>query len=280
VGGNETRGFVPVDDLMVRTTSPNGAPESDTIAPAQATLPLDLQVKQRYDKLAQTGASTLCCSPRDIYTAEDMAGVPDWVLELSSGCGSPLDSIALRPGQTVADFGCGAGLDLILAARRVGSEGKVIGVDASTNMVRTARKAAKEVGADNIEVRVGDLRRPPLRDGTIDVLLCNCVLAMFPDKGMVLAEIARVLSPGGYAVISDVIYPDAALLVPEDPASEEWSSCVVGMTRSEYEAMILGCGFARVEWREEKTVQYRDGADVISATILAYRGDSPDTPCC
>jgi SAM-dependent methyltransferase len=241
-------------------------------------LPVDVQVKEIYDQAARAGASSLCCAPRDTYAEADLAGIPGWVLELSSGCGSPLGSVDLRPSQAVADFGCGAGLDLIIAARRVGPAGKVIGVDASAAMVRTARRAVREAGLGNVDVRVGDLRRPPLRDASVDVLLCNCVLSMFPDKGAVLGEMARVLAPGGYAVISD------AILAGDEPAAEpgeeDWGACVVGLTEREYRDVIAGAGFAGVRLQSRSPVQYRDGAQVVSATLIAYRGDAPPGSCC
>jgi SAM-dependent methyltransferase len=242
-------------------------------------------VKQRYDQLAGAGASSLCCSPHAVYREDELAGIPPWVLELSSGCGSPLDAIDLRPGQTVVDFGCGAGLDLLIAARRVGSTGRVIGIDGSMHMVRTARRAAKETGLTNIDVRVGDIRRPPLRAGSVDVVLSNCVLGMFPDKQQVLGVIADALRPGGVAVISDVVYADGTPppdVTTEDVAgAEDFARCVVGMTESQYRELVTAAGFARVEVRSDGLVPYRDGAEVTSAMIFAYRDDGvPERPCC
>ncbi|MEU8266043.1 methyltransferase domain-containing protein [Sphaerisporangium sp. NPDC049002] len=247
---------------------------------------METHVKQRYDLLAGQGASTLCCSPNAVYSTEELAGVPTWVLELSSGCGSPMNAIDLQPGQTVVDFGCGAGLDLLIAARRVGVTGRVIGVDASMHMVRSARRAAKETGFTNIDVRVGDIRRPPLREASVDVVLSNCVLGMFPDKQEVLRAIAGVLRPGGFAVISDVVYADDApppqdVAVGESADAEDFARCVVGMTESQYRELVLGAGFARVELRSDGPVPYRDGAEVTSAMIFAYRdAGTTGQPCC
>lgn len=266
-----TGGFVPLDELRIG-------------APTPTELPVETAVKERYDTLAQAGASTLCCAPQTIYTPEELASIPQWVLDLSSGCGTPLGGVDLRPGQTVADFGCGAGLDLILAARRVGPEGRVIGIDGSMSMVRTARKAAKEAGLTNIDVRVGDIRRPPLRPDSVDVLFSNCVLGMFPDKTDVLRAIATALRPGsGFAVISDVVYLDD---VPEDAAdsttadAEDYARCVVGLTADQYRELVSAAGFEHVEISDDGPVSYRDGARVASATIRAYRGQPPETPCC
>ncbi|QKV92994.1 methyltransferase domain-containing protein [Streptomyces sp. NA02950] len=277
MAGNEPGGFVPLDEL----TGPRPTLAVETAVPA--AVPIEITVKERYDTLAQAGTSNLCCAPQAIYTPDQLDGIPQWVLDLSSGCGAPLGAIDLRPGQAVADFGCGAGLDLILAARRVGPGGRVIGIDGSLSMVRTARRAAKETGHTNIDVRVGDIRRPPLRPSSVDVLLSNCVLGMFPDKAQVLEAISEALRPGGYAVISDVVYldevPEGAVTTGEADA-DDYARCVVGMTTDQYREMVVSAGFDHVDIRDDGSVAYRDGARVTSATIVAYRGQPPETPCC
>lgn len=299
MGSNDHRGFVSLDDVMkpqTLTVDAGGccsSGDSDTGAccstepavVAITSVPVEIQVKARYDELAGKGASTLCCSPQAVYTDEELDGIPPWVLELSSGCGSPLDAITLEPGQTVVDFGCGAGLDLLIAARRVGPTGRVIGIDGSMNMVKTARRAAAEMGLRNIDVRVGDIRRPPVRPETVDVLLSNCVLGMFPDKPEVLGAIATVLRPGGMAVISDVVYADGSppvdVTTGTTATADDFARCVVGMTESEYRGMVLGAGFDRVDFRSDGLVPYRDGAQVTSAMIFAHRGtEAPAQPCC
>lgn len=266
-------GFIPLDAVT------GGLPVLTRPALVDGTMTVEASVKLRYDTLAQDGASTLCCAPQAIYSEQELEQIPAWVLELSSGCGAPLDAIGLREGQVVADFGCGAGLDLLLAARRVGPQGRVIGIDGSAAMVRTARRAAAEAGLTNIDVRVGDIRRPPLRPGSVDVLLSNCVLGMFPDKQQVLEEIGRALTPEGYAVISDVVYldevPESA---PEEPSAEDYARCVVGLTADQYRDLVTDAGFERVEIRDNGPVSYRDGARVASAMIVAYRGQQ--STCC
>jgi arsenite methyltransferase len=303
VGADDLRGFIPLDELT-RPASPEAgagtccssdvAEESGACcsatptaaAPVVQVAPVSAAVKARYDRMAGQGTSTLCCSPRTVYSEEELAGVPPWVLELSSGCGSPLDAVTLTPGQTVVDFGCGAGLDLLIAARRVGPDGRVIGIDGSVNMVRTARRAAAEAGLSNIDVRVGDIRRPPLRAGTVDVLLSNCVLGMFPDKQEVLSAIATALRPGGMAVISDVVYADGTpppgVTTTASATAEDFARCVVGMTETAYRDMILESGFDKVDLRTDGLVPYRDGTEVTSAMIFAYRGAAAPSgqPCC
>ncbi|MEU8060481.1 methyltransferase domain-containing protein [Microbispora bryophytorum] len=305
MGADDTRGFVSLDELIRPQAAADMVAEPDACGCAPATadqaagccaapeaapvdqgpVPVETHVKKRYDALAVQGTSTLCCSPTSVYTPEELAEIPDWVLELSSGCGSPMNAIGLRAGQTVVDFGCGAGLDLLIAARRVGETGRVIGVDASMQMVRTARRAAREMGLKNIDVRVGDIRRPPVREGSVDVVMSNCVLGMFPDKKEVLHAVSAVLRPGGVAVISDVVYsddgpPPADVAAGESAGAEDFARCVVGMTESQYRDLVLGAGFGSVDMRSDGLVPYRDGAQVTSAMIFAYRDDSPARPCC
>lgn len=269
MGADGASGFVPLDELTVRASVPS----------------VEMQVKQRYDGLAQGGASDVCCAPQSVYSPQELAEIPQWVLDLSSGCGSPLGKVDLQPGQVVVDFGCGAGLDLLLAAKKVGEHGRVVGIDGSVTMVRNARRAAKEAGLSNIDVRVGDLRRPPVRDGSADILLSNCVLGMFPDKGKILWAMARVLRPGGYAVISDVVLVDGVPTLDVTPVessgAEEFGRCVVGLTIDQYRDLVTRCGFDRVEVHQTGQVSYRDGARVISATIIGRRvvGEA-ESACC
>lgn len=308
MGADDPGGFVPLDGLM-RPAGQTGlaawedcgcgpaesaaaagcgcvpAPSRSVAAPQERDVQIEEHVRRQYDELASAGTSTLCCAPAAIYTDEELAGVPSWVLKLSSGCGSPLNVIDLQPGQIVADFGCGAGLDLLIAARRVGPGGKVIGIDGSRDMVKTARRAAKETGAANIEVRVGDIRRPPLRPESVDVVLSNCVLGMFPDKQQILGVIAGALRPGGVAVISDVVYadgtPEEDMTTSDSASADDYARCVVGLTESQYRQLALDAGFARAEFHGGGAVAYRDGATITSATIFAYRDDQPlARPCC
>lgn len=139
------------------------------------------------------------------YTVEDLKHLPDNVAEASFGCGNPLAFSSVQPGQTVLDLGCGAGLDLLLAAEKVGTNGAVIGVDMTDAMLERARSTIKASGLVNIEVRKGYIETLPAESNAVDWVLSNCVINLSLEKEKVFAEIARVLKPGGRMIVSDIV---------------------------------------------------------------------------
>ena len=156
------------------------------------------------------------------YSREDVDWLPESVVESFAGTGNPLSMGPLNPGETVVDLGCGAGFDTLLAARRVGPTGHVIGVDMTQAMLGKARQAAADAGIPNIELRKGFAEQLPVEDDSVDVVISNGVINLCPDKLAVMKEVFRVLRPGGRIQIGDIVVHKE---VPQDAKDdiELWS---------------------------------------------------------
>ena len=139
------------------------------------------------------------------YDAAELAALPAEATAAFAGVGNPHAIAPLRPGETVLDIGCGAGMDLLLAGRKVGSQGKAIGVDMTDAMMDCARKSAANAGLQNVEVRKGDATRLPVEDASVDVVISNGVLNLVPEKEEAFQEIVRVLRPGGRIQVADIV---------------------------------------------------------------------------
>lgn len=138
------------------------------------------------------------------YNAEELATLPPDCTASFAGIGNPLAIGPIRTGETVVDIGCGAGMDLLLAARRVGPEGKAIGVDMTDGMIEQARRSAISSGLKHVEIRKGDATALPVSDGSVDVVISNGVLNLVPEKELGFAEIVRILKPGGRLHLADI----------------------------------------------------------------------------
>jgi arsenite methyltransferase len=220
------------------------------------------QVKERYGKIAEgkvggccepsASTATSCCgsvpsvSVRLGYKGQDLAIVPDGA-DLGLGCGAPVQHLGLQPGETVLDLGSGGGIDVFLAAKSVGPEGHVIGVDMTPAMLERARTNARKGGYTNVEFREGRLERMPVEDGTIDAVTSNCVINLVPDKAVVFREIARVLKPGGRMVISDIVL-DGRLPAAIENDVLAYVGCIAGAAPRElYFGQLQAAGLGEVE---------------------------------
>jgi ubiquinone/menaquinone biosynthesis C-methylase UbiE len=259
----------------------------------------DLQIKEmvraRYGGIAAASEASCCapaspsscCGPeatsydkarRMGYSEAELAAVPEGA-NLGLGCGNPQAIAAMQPGEVVVDLGSGAGFDCFLAAQQVGATGRVIGVDMTHEMLNKARDNAANIGAGNVEFRLGELEHLPIADNTADVVISNCVINLVPDKAQVFREALRVLKPGGRLAVSDVI--NIAPLPTElraDPAL--LCGCVAGAAPAErIEAWLSEAGFVDVrvtpnfESREmvESWASGRDVENYIASAMVEAR---------
>jgi arsenite methyltransferase len=213
-------------------------------------------VKERYALVAEGSAScgSLCgCTDNAQglalsfgYSADELSTLPEGA-NLGLSCGNPQALAALEPGEVVLDLGSGAGFDCLLAARKVGPTGRVIGVDMTDAMLEKARANAQKSGLVNVEFRKGEIEALPVEDASIDVVISNCVLNLVPDKDRAFREIRRVLKPGGRLAVADMAWE------VEPPTSvrndlEALVGCIGGaLVLDDYLARLTRAGFDRVE---------------------------------
>jgi arsenite methyltransferase len=201
---------------------------------------------------AATGA-TSCCGPadkgvitRDLYSATDVAELPETAVLASLGCGNPTALADLHPGEVVLDLGSGGGIDVLLSARRVGPTGFAYGLDMTDEMLALAERNAAEQQATNVKFLKGTIEAIPLPENTADVLISNCVINLSADKGQVLREAFRVLKPGGRFAVSDVVV-QGTLPAAVRRNMELWVGCVAGaLEEGVYRALLTDAGFENV----------------------------------
>jgi SAM-dependent methyltransferase len=230
---------------------------------------------------------TSCCDPTvpgetgpaaQFYSEEELEGLPDSVTGASLGCGNPLAIAGLKPGEVVLDLGSGGGIDCFLAARKVGPKGRVIGLDMTPDMIKLARRNAKKMGVTNVDFRFGEMEEMPLLDGSVDVIISNCVVNLSPDKDAVFREAFRVLRPGGRLSISDIVV-DGDL--PEFIRSQmsAWAGCIAGaLDERVYLGKIRAAGFERVDVqsRDETELDETTGWDDVQARVRVAGDDGRD----
>jgi ubiquinone/menaquinone biosynthesis C-methylase UbiE len=205
------------------------------------------------------------------YSAEERAAVPAESADLTLGCGNPTALAGLQPGETVLDIGSGAGMDALLAARRVGPQGRVIGVDMTPAMLERARRAAKKAGLGWVEFRQGQAEALPVEDGTVDVIISNCVINLTEDKGRVFREAYRVLKPGGRLAVSDIV-TDQSLPLNLRLDASGWASCISGaLPEAEYLDLAAQAGFEQVTARRTSSAGSLDGIRGYSVQVSARK---------
>ena len=226
-------------------------------------------VRERYADAATTRRG--CCGDtaevfgERLYGVEDRGAVPEGAIGLSLGCGNPTAVAKLDAGETVLDLGSGTGTDVLLSARRVGPAGRAYGLDMTDEMLELAHRNAEEAGIANAEFLKGYIEDVPLPDGSVDVVISNCVINLSADKSKVIGEVARVLRPGGRFAVSDVIAdPDM------DPATRkdmvQWTGCVAGaLTRDGFEAALRDAGLTDVEIVETHRVHQHASSAIVRA---------------
>jgi len=251
-------------------------------------------VRQSYGEIAQIDSAGCGCScdcgdgdnptAEDIsvalgYTRDDVSTVPEGA-NMGLGCGNPQAIASLQPGETVLDLGSGGGFDCFLAARAVGENGRVIGVDMTPEMVYKARENAVKVGLGNVEFRLGEIEHLPVADEAVDVVISNCVINLSPEKTKVFEDVFRILKKGGRLAVTDVVatapLPDT---VKEDLAL--YAGCMAGAAQiDELESMLEEAGFADVcvkpiDGSKEHIREWAPGGRiedfVVSATIEAVK---------
>ncbi|HWB87002.1 MAG TPA: arsenite methyltransferase [Bryobacteraceae bacterium] len=190
-----------------------------------------------------------------LYDAHQQAQIPEEVFRASLGCGNPTALANIRPGEVVLDLGSGGGIDVLLAARRVGPQGKAYGLDMTDEMLALADRNRIQSGLSNVEFLKGEIEHIPLPDNSVDLIISNCVINLSADKDAVLREAFRVLKPGGRLAISDVV--TTGDVPPEIRRNVElWIGCVAGaMSEEEYLDKLQRSGF--IEATIEPTRVYR-----------------------
>ncbi|MHC5024509.1 MAG: arsenite methyltransferase [Planctomycetota bacterium] len=213
------------------------------------------------------------------YSREELAQLPDDAVVNSFGCGNPLAFSRVEEGQTVVDLGSGAGIDILLAAKRVGPGGRVIGIDMTDEMIEAANANIEASGLSSIEVRKGLIEDMPIESGTVDWVISNCVINLSPEKDRVFAEIARVLKPGGRLAISDIVVQDLPDRVKSDPAL--YSGCIAGaISEEQYVQGLRDAGLGDVRVTDRITYDAGQLSEfIVSELSASERGQACGCGC-
>ncbi len=210
-----------------------------------------------------------CCSvdpiTANLYDENQTGQIPEQAVLASLGCGNPTALAELNPGETVLDLGSGGGIDVLLSAKRVGPTGKAYGLDMTDEMLALARENQHRAGVANVEFLRGEIENIPLPDGSVDVVISNCVINLSADKDQVLREAFRVLKPGGRFAVSDVVVRGE---VPAEVrrSMEMWVGCIAGALRDdEYIAKLAQAGFGAIDIEPTRVYSIEDARQFLAA---------------
>lgn len=211
---------------------------------------------------------TNCCNSDpisgDLYDYAQTGSLPEKAVLASLGCGNPTALTELKPGEVVLDLGSGGGIDVLLSARRVGPTGMAYGLDMTDDMLTLARENQRQAGVSNVEFLKGEIENIPLLDGTVDVIISNCVINLSADKDRVLAEAFRVLKPGGRFAVSDVVVRGA---VPDAVRRSMllWVGCIAGaLEENDYRAKLAVAGFVDIDLEVTRVYEIEDARHFLT----------------
>ena len=235
-------------------------------------------VRDRYGARARNSDSASCCGPSNIdnllshgYSREEVGQLPESAIVMAAGCGNPTGLGVIQVGETVLDLGSGGGIDVLLASKRVGPRGKVIGLDMTKDMVQRASDNVQKLGLQNVEFKLGEIEEIPLVDASVDVIMSNCVICLSPDKQRVFQQMFRVLRRWGRLAIADEV-----ALKPfskEEKADvDKWCSCSGGaITGLEYFRGLEQVGFTDILVKPLEQGGGYSGTEVLSAFVTATK---------
>jgi len=245
-------------------------------------------VKERYSKIATNEESSCGCScgggeENSIikqaqsagYTIEEIKSIPEDAI-FGLGCGNPTALAEIKLGETVLDLGSGGGIDVFLAANKVGEKGKVIGVDMTPQMVDTAIKNAKDGKYVNVEFKLGEIENLPIENNIIDIIISNCVINLTPNKTKAFEEAFRVLKPNGRILVSDIV-TEGEIPLEIRKNFQAWAGCIAGaMDKNDYLDTIINAGFKDVKVVSEQiftepNMDKRLIGKIVSIQIRAFK---------
>lgn len=242
-------------------------------------------VSEAYERAlarSQTRTTSCCGGPKAAGNAaklvdyqDDAQGLPQQAVASSFGCGNPLAFSQVQLGEVVLDLGSGAGLDLLIAAKKVGSEGRVIGVDMTDAMIAAARSSVEQARLHNVEIRKGVIEDLPVEDASVDWVISNCVINLSPDKPQVFREIARVLKPGGHFSVSDIVVDELPDALRQHAALR--SACIGGaISEVDYKGGLEAAGLVEVEVTERLLYDKEQLLAVVTLDDAVSEGLTPE----